>query len=50
VDENRACAAYGLGLLGNTDALQILHKMKGESNKLLREFSYTAIKRLEHGQ
>jgi hypothetical protein len=50
VDENRACAAYGLGLLGNKDALQILHKMKGENNKLLREFSYTAIKRLEHGQ
>jgi len=50
IDENRACAAYGLGLLGNKDALQILHKMKNENNKHLREFSYTAIKRLEHGQ
>jgi HEAT repeat protein len=50
IDENRACAAYCLGLLGNKDALQLLHKMKNENSKLLREFSYTAIKRLEHGQ
>jgi hypothetical protein len=49
-DEARACAAYGLGLLGNKDAISLLQKSKGESSKLIREFSYTAIKRLEHGQ
>jgi HEAT repeat protein len=50
IDENRACAAYGLGLLGDRDALQLLYKMKTESNKLLREFCFTAIRRLEHGK
>lgn len=49
-DEARACAAYGLGLLGNRDAIALLQKVKGENSKLIREFSYTAIKRLEHGQ
>ena len=48
--ENRACAAFCLGLLGNKDALPVLYKHKNSNNKLLREFSYTAIKRIEHGQ
>ncbi|MEW6109432.1 MAG: HEAT repeat domain-containing protein [Nitrospirota bacterium] len=48
--ENRACAAYCLGLIGNKDALPVLNKCKNVSNKLLREFSYTAVKRIEHGQ
>ena len=47
-DENRACAAYGLGLLGNRDALQILHKYRNESAKLIKEFAVSAIRRLEH--
>jgi HEAT repeat protein len=46
-DEARACAAYCLGLLGNRDALPLLHKCKNDGGKLLKEFSYTAIKRLE---
>ena len=49
-DENRAGAAYGLGMLGNKDAVQALQKMRGENSKLIREFSYAAIKRLGHGQ
>jgi hypothetical protein len=48
--ENRACAAYSLGLLGYKEALSTLYKYKNSNNKLLREFSYTAIKRIEHGQ
>ncbi len=48
--ENRACAAFCLGLLGNKDALTLLNKHKSSNNNLLREFSYTAIRRLEHGQ
>ncbi|MBI3378272.1 MAG: HEAT repeat domain-containing protein [Nitrospirae bacterium] len=49
-DENRACAAYCLGLMGNKDALPLLHKAKESRNKLLREYVYSAIKRIEYGQ
>jgi len=49
-DENRACAAFCLGLLGNKDALPILQKTKDSGNKFLRDFSQHAIKKLEHGQ
>ncbi len=49
-DEIRACSAYALGLLGNKEALSVLTKTKGDSSKLVREFSFTAIKRLEHGR
>ena len=48
--ETKAGAAYCLGLIGNKDALPLLHKIKDSSNKLLRDFSYTAIRKLEYGQ
>lgn len=48
--ENMACAAFSLGLLGNKDALPILNKYKDSNNKLLREFSSTAVKRIEYSQ
>jgi HEAT repeat protein len=48
--ESKAGAAYCLGLIGNKDALPLLHKIKDSSNKLLKDFSYTAIRKLEHGQ
>jgi HEAT repeat protein len=47
-DENRACAAYSLGLLGNKDALNVLTKYKNENSKLIKEFAFTAIRKLEH--
>lgn len=47
-DENRACAAYSLGLVGNKDALSILNKYKNESSKLIKEFTFTAIRKLDH--
>ncbi|MBE0425570.1 MAG: HEAT repeat domain-containing protein [Nitrospirae bacterium] len=47
--ENRACAAFSLGLLGNKDALPALYKVKDSNNNLLKEFSVAAIRRLEHG-
>jgi len=47
--ENRSCAAYGLGLTGNKEALPFLNKYKNDSNKLLREYCFSAIKRLESG-
>ena len=49
-DENRACAAICLGLLGNKDALPILKKMTTSNNQFLRDFSHHAIKRLENGR
>ncbi|OIO31270.1 MAG: hypothetical protein AUJ60_01740 [Nitrospirae bacterium CG1_02_44_142] len=49
-DENRACAAYCLGLMGNKDALPLLHKAKESKNKLLREYVYSAIKRIDYGR
>jgi len=48
--ESKAGAVYCLGLIGNKDALPLLHKIKDSSNKLLRDFSYTAIRKLEYGQ
>lgn len=47
-DENRACAAYSLGLLGNKDALNILNKCKNDGSKLIKEFAFIAIRKLEH--
>jgi len=36
--------------LGNKDALPVLEKYKDSKNKLLRDFTYAAIKKLEYGQ
>jgi hypothetical protein len=47
--ENRACAAYCLGLIGSRETLPLLYKCQKEKNKLLREFSDSAIKRIDHG-
>lgn len=48
--ENRACAAYSLGLIGRADAIPVLQKFRNDGNKLLREFVHAAIKRLQHGK
>lgn len=48
--ENKACAAFCLGLLGNKDAIPVLDKFKDSGNRLIREFANTAIKKLEYGQ
>ncbi len=47
--ESRACAAYGLGLLNSRDALPVLSKFTTSRNKLLREYSVKAVRRLENG-
>lgn len=49
-DEQRACAAYGLGLMGNKDCLPTLYKLRDAKNKLLRECVVVAIKKIEHGR
>jgi len=47
-EELKACAAFSLGLLGHKEALSHLHKMRDSKNKLLSEYAYTAIKRIEY--
>lgn len=49
-NELRACAAYSLGLMGNKDSLPALQKLEKSSNKLLREYSHAALRRLEYGR
>jgi HEAT repeat protein len=49
-DENRACAAFCLGLLGKKDALPDLRSLTESNNKLLKDFAHAAIRKLEHDQ
>jgi hypothetical protein len=45
-DENRACAAYALGIIKDADAVKPLESASGSGNKVLRELSTAALKRL----
>jgi hypothetical protein len=47
--EDRACAAFCLGLIGNKDALPLLYKQADSGNKLLDDLTQIAIKRIERG-
>jgi len=49
-DENRACAAFCLGLLGKKEALPALRSLTESNNKLLNDFAHAAIRKLEHDQ
>ncbi len=49
-DEDRACAAYCLGLIGSRDSLPLLHKLKDSKNRLLREHVNAAIKKIEYAR
>jgi HEAT repeat protein len=49
LDENRACAAYCLGLMHSKDALPVLSKLRDSGNPLLKEYATTAVRRIEHG-
>lgn len=49
-DENNACAAYCLGLMGSKEALPDLYNLRGSKNKLLRDHVDAAIKRIEYGE
>ena len=50
LDEEKTCAAYCLGLVGNKDSLPALYKLKEVKNKLLREYVSVAIKKIEYGR
>jgi HEAT repeat protein len=46
--ENRACAAYYLGLAKCREALPLLEKLRGSSDALLREHAAAAIRRISN--
>jgi len=46
--ENRACAAYCLGLIGNRESLPLLDKYRNDGNRLFNEFITEAIRQIEH--
>lgn len=46
-DEDRAAAAFALGLTGNKEALPALYKLKDSKNNILREHVNAAIKMIE---
>lgn len=49
-DENRACAAYALGLTGSRESLQILKDLANSKNLQLREYAGNAVRRIEYGK
>jgi HEAT repeat protein len=49
-NDYKACAAYGLGLLGRPDALDELNKLKDSKHKTLREYSLNAVKRISYAR
>jgi|Deesub1362B_J571_1020462.scaffolds.fasta_scaffold00069_43 HEAT repeat protein len=49
VQELKACAAYALGLMKRKEALAVLHKLRESKNRLLSEYAYAAIRRIEYG-
>ncbi len=49
-DENRACAAYCLGLIGSRDCLPALEKLRNTGSRLLKEHVGAAIKKIEYGR
>lgn len=44
--ENKACAAYYLGLIGYKDALPALYTLSDSSNRIVKEYADAAIKRI----
>jgi HEAT repeat protein len=49
-NDYKACAAYGLGLMGRPDALDELNKLKDSKHKTLSEYSLNAIKRISYAR
>ncbi len=49
-DEDKACAAHCLGLMGNKDSLPVLQKLRDSNNRLLREYAAVAIKKIENAR
>lgn len=47
-DENKACAAYCLGFVGNKDNLPVLERLRDSKNNLVREYANFAIRKIEY--
>ncbi len=48
--EEKACAAYALGLMGNSSAVPILAKLENVRHGLLRDYARSALQRLKNGE
>jgi hypothetical protein len=46
-DENRACAAYALGIMKDKDSIKSIEKASRSKNRILRELSTAALKKME---
>jgi HEAT repeat protein len=49
-NDYKACAAYGLGLLGRPEALDELNRLKDSKHKTLSEYSLNAVKRISYAR
>lgn len=47
-EENKACAAYCLGFIGNKDSLSALEGLRNSKNNLVREYVNFAIRKIEY--
>ncbi len=47
-DENKACAAHTLGIMGNKESLPLLYKLRDSNNRTVREYVTAAIKKIEN--
>lgn len=47
-DENKACAAYCLGFVGNRESLPVLERLRDSKNNLIREYANFAIRKIEY--
>lgn len=48
MDEDKACAAHCLGLMGKKEAIPAIEKLKDSGNRLLNDYAINALKRLEY--
>jgi len=49
-NEMKACAIYGLGLLGSTQALPALEELMGAKDKIISDYAVMSIKRIQNVQ
>lgn len=49
-NEVKACAAYCMGLVGDKEFLPHLEALRKSKSRLLNEYAYNAIKRIEYGR
>jgi hypothetical protein len=49
-NELKACAVYCLGLMGNTEFLDVIEKLRDAKSQVVSEHAYAAMKRIRYGR